>query len=238
MSMQPVAVISGVGTGLSRSAAFKLSREGYAVALIARSQNATRAIAEEIRRAGGESLPVQGDMTVPEQARSAFDAIRQALGPPQVLVANAGGRVRKPFLELTPVDMRLVWEQNVMAGYLAAQEVLPDMLRQGKGTILFVGATASVSAAAESAAFAGGKFGVRALAFSLAREFSPRGIHVAHLVIDGGIDTEKRRRRAPEAASENFLSPDAIADTMFHLIGQDRSAWTMELDLRPFKESF
>jgi len=134
--------------------------------------------------------------------------------------------------------MRIVWEQNVMAGFLAVQEVLPDMLRQGEGVIVFVGATASVTAAAQSAAFAGGKFGVRALAFSLAREFGSQGIHIAHIVIDGGIDTEKRRQRDPGAPAENFLSPDAIADTIFHLIQQDRSAWTLELDLRPFKESF
>ena len=236
--MKPVAVISGVGTGLSRSTALKLGREGYAVALVARSQAAPRVIAEEIRKAGGEALSVQGDMTVPEQAHAAFDSIREALGPVQALIANAGGRVRKPFLELTPVDMRIVWEQNVMASFLAAQEVLPDMLRQGNGVIVFVGASASVSAAAQSAAFAGGKFGVRALAFSLAREFGPQEIHVAHIVIDGGIDTEKRRQRDPGAPAENFLAPDAIADTIFHLIQQDRSAWTLEMDLRPFKESF
>jgi NAD(P)-dependent dehydrogenase (short-subunit alcohol dehydrogenase family) len=216
---QKKALIVGVGPGLSASIARKLFKAGYGVALAARDTAKLAGLAKET-----SAQVIACDATIPEQVERLF---AQA-GVPDVVVFNAAGRARGPIAGLKPEDVRDSLMANAFAAFLVGQAAARVMT---SGTILFTGASASVKGFAGSAPFAMGKFAVRGLAQSLARELGPKGIHVAHVVIDGGI------RTAPNA-SDSQLDPDAIADVYLHLIAQPRSAWTHEMDLRPWSESF
>ena len=169
---------------------------------------------------------------------AAFSRLRTELGPPEVLVYNAGAFAMGGILELDVATFESAGKVGCLGGFLSAREVLPAMLERGRGTLLFTGATASLRGSARFAGLAVGKFGLRALAQSMAREFGPRGIHVAHVIIDGQIDTARVRAMMPGREASSLLAPDAIAESYWQLHQQHPSAWTQELDLRPASEKF
>jgi NADP-dependent 3-hydroxy acid dehydrogenase YdfG len=232
MSAPQVAVIVGAGAGLSASLARLFFAQQMRVALAARNIDKLTALASEI---GALAFPC--DATEPAQVETLFTEVDDKLGAPTVVVYNAGRRVRGPIETLDPGQVHRAWLSTCYGGFLVGQQAARRMLRAGTGTILFTGATASVKAFAESAPFAIGKFGLRALAQSMARELAPKNIHVAHIVIDGGI-ASSYAKTDEDRASHRFLDPDAIALEYLHLIRQHRSAWTWEIELRPATEPF
>jgi NAD(P)-dependent dehydrogenase (short-subunit alcohol dehydrogenase family) len=233
-----VAAVLGVGPGLGASVARRFAREGFAVALIARNKDGLSEIQQEIKDSGGAALPVSADATDPASVEAAFGQVRSELGDPEVFVYNAGAFQMGGILEIEPQRFDECFKANCAGAFYAARQVLPAMLEAGRGTILLTGATASLRGSARFSALAVGKFGLRALAQSMAREFGPQGIHVAHIIIDGQINTPRMREMSPDREEHTMLSPDAIADTYWQLHFQDRTAWTLELDLRPAVESF
>jgi len=225
-------LIVGVGSGLSASLARLLAQEGMAVALAARNTEKLSALAAETG-----ALALACDASDPAQVERLFSSVDAQVGTPSVVIYNAGRRVRGPVEALDPGEVQRAWMVGCFGGFLVAQQAARRMLKAGRGTILFTGATASVKGFAQSAGFAMGKFALRGLAQSMARELAPKGIHVAHIVIDGGI-ASSYAKSAEERASDRFLDPDAIAREYLHLHRQHRSAWTWELELRPHTENF
>ena len=183
------------------------------------------------------AIAVTCDAAEPAQVNALFNQVKEKLGDPTVVVYNAGRRLRGAIEALDPAEVQRTWLATCFGGFLVGQQAARRMLVGGGGTILFTGATASVKGFPQSAAFAMGKFGLRALAQSMARELAPKNIHVAHIVIDGGI-ASSYAKSAEDHSSDRFLDPDSIAREYLHLIRQHRSAWTWELELRPFSESF
>lgn len=232
------AAILGVGPGLGAAVARRFAREGFAVALMARREESVADVGEEIESAGGTALTVSADATDPASVAAAFDRVRAELGEPEVFVYNAGAFQMGGILEISPEKFDECFKANCAGAFYAAQQVLPAMVEAGRGTVLLTGATAALRGGARFSALAVGKFGLRALAQSMAREFGPQGIHVAHAVIDGQIDTPRVREMSPGREDHTMLSPDAIAEAYWQLHSQDRTAWTLELDLRPAVESF
>jgi NAD(P)-dependent dehydrogenase (short-subunit alcohol dehydrogenase family) len=233
----PVAVVLGVGPGLG-AALVRRFAQGYAVAINARSAEYLRSLAGEIRAAGGQVFEVPADVGDRAQVEVAFKSIRERLGPPEVLLYNAGSGTWGTVTEITPEQYEKAWRVNAYGAFLSAKEVAPDMMARGRGVMLFTGATAGMKAGPKSVAFGPAKFALRGLAQSLARDLGPKGIHVAWVNVDGVIDIPGRRERFPQFKDEDLLKPEAIAETYWHLAHQDRSAWTMELEVRPFKEKF
>ncbi|MDP8948003.1 MAG: SDR family NAD(P)-dependent oxidoreductase [Actinomycetota bacterium] len=233
-----VAAILGVGPGLGAAVARRFASEGFAVALMARSNESVAGVREEIEGNGGTALCVSADATDPASVEAAFGQVRSVLGNPEVFVYNAGAFQMGGVLEIPPHRFDECFKANCAGAFYAAQQVLQAMIEEGRGTILFTGATASLRGSARFSALAVGKFGLRALAQSMAREFGPQGIHVAHVIIDGQINTPRMRETSPEREEHTMLSPDAIAETYWQLHSQDHTAWTLELDLRPSVESF
>jgi NAD(P)-dependent dehydrogenase (short-subunit alcohol dehydrogenase family) len=233
----PVAVVVGVGPGTGAALARRFAKD-YAVALVARNADYLHQLGDEIRAGGAKALETPADIGDFSQTATAFSAIREKLGDPEVLLYNAGSGTWGHITEITPEQYEAAWRVNAFGAFLAAKEVAPPMIARGHGVMLFTGATAGVKAGPRSVAFGPAKFAMRGLAQSLARDLGPRGIHVAWINIDGGIDIPRVRERYPQMDDEDLLKPDAIAETYWHLAHQDRSAWTMELDLRPFKEKF
>jgi NAD(P)-dependent dehydrogenase (short-subunit alcohol dehydrogenase family) len=238
MTTTKVAAVFGVGPGLGASVARRFAREGYAVALLARGEPALREVNAEITRGGGRAAVFPADAADAGSVSAAFSRVRSELGPPEVLVYNAGAFQMGGILELDPAAFESAWRVNCLGAFHCAREVLPSMLERGRGTLLFSGATASLRGGARFAGLAVGKFGLRALAQSMARELGPRGIHVAHVVIDGQIDTARVRSMMPGRDALTMLAPDAIAETYWQLHQQHPTAWTQELDLRPAPEKF
>ncbi|MBC8122843.1 MAG: SDR family NAD(P)-dependent oxidoreductase [Gemmatimonadaceae bacterium] len=236
MSQSRVAVVLGAGPGLGAAVARRFAREDFAVGLMARGKSDQ--IQQEIEDSGGKAVCISTDASNPDSVASAFAQLREQLGPPEVFVYNAGLFEVKGILELTPERFEQCWRVNCLGAFLGAQQVLPAMVERKQGTILLTGATASLKGSARFAGLAVGKFGLRALAQSLAREFGPQGIHIAHIINDGIIDTPRVRQMAPERDAHTMLSPEAIAETYWQLHRQDASAWTLELDLRPSVEKF
>ncbi len=233
-----VATILGVGPGLGAAVARRFAREGFSLGLMARSEEGLSAAREEVEGAGGEALAVSADATDAESVASALERVREGLGDPEVFVYNAGAFQMGGILELSPEQFDDCFRANCSGAFYGARQVLPAMVERGRGTIILTGATAALRGSANFAALATGKFGLRALAQSMAREFGPRGIHVAHVVIDGQIDTPRLREAQPDREESTTLSPDAIAESYWQLHAQDPTAWTLELDLRPALESF
>jgi NAD(P)-dependent dehydrogenase (short-subunit alcohol dehydrogenase family) len=233
-----VAVVVGVGPGLGAAVARRFGREGFAVALCARAEETLFPVEEEILRQGGRALSVPTDAASAASVETAFRRVRDELGPPEVLVYNAGAFRIGGVLEVTAAQFEACWQANCLGGFLAAQQALPAMVEGGRGTILFTGATASLRGSARFSCLAVGKFGLRALAQSMAREFGPKGVHVAHVVIDGQIDTPRTRAMMPGREPATMLAPDAIAEVYWQLHRQDPTVWTHELDLRPAVEKF
>ncbi|MCS6927630.1 MAG: SDR family NAD(P)-dependent oxidoreductase [Candidatus Binatia bacterium] len=233
----PVAAILGVGPGLGAALARRFA-QGYAVAISARSPDYIQALAREIQNAGGRALAVPADVRERTQVEAAFATIRERLGPPTVLLYNAGSGTWGTITDMTPEQYENAWRVNAYGAFLSAKAVAPDMIARGQGVMLFTGATAGVKAGPRSVAFGPAKFALRGLAQSLARDLGPKGIHIAWINIDGVIDIPGRRTQLSPLTEEDLLKPEAIAETYWHLAHQDRSAWSLEVDLRPFKEKF
>jgi NADP-dependent 3-hydroxy acid dehydrogenase YdfG len=236
-STRPVAVVTGVGPGLGASLARRFAGP-YAVALLARRAEYLKELAREIRQSGATVLEVSCDVTDRVQLVEAFRAVRTGLGDPEVLLYNAGTAALGNITEITPEQYEADWRINAFGAFVAAKEVAPGMIARGRGTMLFAGATAGVKAGARSVSFGPAKFAMRGLAQSLARDLGPKGIHVAWINVDGSIDIPGARGLKPSLQDSDFLKPDAIAETYWHVAHQDPSAWTMELEVRPFKEKF
>ncbi len=224
------ALIVGAGAGLSASIARAFAKQGMAVALAARSGDKLAPLAKEI---GAKTYAC--DASQRDDVDKLFAALDLA-GAPEVVVYNASYRTRGPLIDLDPAEVQKSLLISVYGGFLVGQAAARRMLPCGRGAILFTGASASVKGYAQSAPFAMGKFALRGLAQSMARELSPQGIHVAHVVIDGGISSA--RRPTPPDAPDSLLDPDAIAQSYLHLLGQPRSAWAQEIELRPWVEKF
>ena len=231
---------SGAGDATGSAIARRFAHEGYTVCVARRNEDALQPLVQQINDRGGRALAFSLDARREDQVVAFFNQIEAEVGPIEVMVFNVGGNVRFPILETTAQKYFKVWEMCAMAGFLAGREAARVMLPRGRGTLLFTGATASLRGANGFAAFAGGKAALRALAQSMARELAPKGLHVAHVVIDGLIDTAFARehfaQRVADGGPDSILSPDHIADAYWWLHQQPRDAWTFELDLRPSVE--
>jgi NAD(P)-dependent dehydrogenase (short-subunit alcohol dehydrogenase family) len=228
---QRPALIVGVGAGLSAALARLLSKNGYRVALAARSVDKLKALAAET---GAEVFAA--DASDPPAVVDLFSKVTKATGSPELVIYNASYRTRGPFVDLDPAEVAKSIAVSAYGGFLVGQQAAKAMLPRGSGVIMFTGASASVKGYTQSAPFAMGKFALRGLAQSMARELAPHGIHVGHAVIDGGIRSAARQDSADKP--DSLLDPDAIAQSYLHLIQQPRSAWTWEIELRPWVEKF
>jgi len=227
------ALIVGVGSGLSASLARLLARDKVRVALAARSVDKLSSLAQETA-----ALTLGCDATDPGQVDAAFDAVEKKWGVPDLVIYNASYRTRGPIAELDPREVEKSLSITAYAGFLVGQTAAKRMLARGSGAIFFTGASASVKGYANSAPFAMGKFALRGLAQSMARELQPKGLHIAHFVIDGGIRKGAADPRAPERGEDGMLDPDEIARNYLHVYRQHRSAWSWEIELRPWLERF
>jgi len=226
-------LIVGVGEGLSASLARLAKREGMHVALAARKTDKLAALAKET---GAKVYAC--DAAEPADVDRLFDQLGRDGGGLDWVVFNASARARGPIAEIDPAEVKKALLVSCYAGFLVGQKAARLMLAQGKGSIFFTGASASVKGFPLSASFAMGKFGLRGLAQSMARELAPKNIHVAHFVIDGGIEKLAGDERAAGRGADGMLHPDRIAETYLHLHRQHRSAWTWEVELRPWVENF
>jgi len=237
---QKVALVIGAGDATGSAVARRFAREGYTACVTRRNAEKLRPLVEEIRAAGGDAHGFASDARKEEEVAELIEHIETQVGPIEVFVFNIGANVPCSFLEETPRKFFKVWEMACYSGFLTSQAVARRMVSRGRGTILFTGATAALRGAANFAAFAVAKHGLRALAQSMARELGPQNIHVAHVVIDGAIDTAFIRDNFPAMYAtrerDGILSPAHIADAYWYLHSQPRDAWTFELDLRPWME--
>lgn len=230
--MAEIALIVGAGTGLSAALARLFHKEGMRVALAARRTDKLAALCKET-----EARAYACDAERIAEVEALFKSVTAEIGSPNLVVYNPSYRTRGPVAELDPQEVLKSITVTCFGGFLVAQQAARLMLKEGRGTILFTGASASIKGYARSASFAMGKFGLRGLAQSMARELAPQNIHIAHFVIDGGIrrgDDPRANERGPDA----LLEPDAIAQTYLHVHRQKRSAWTAEVELRPWVESY
>lgn len=225
------ALIVGAGPGLSASLARLFATNGLAVALAARQTDKLAALVKETGASAHACNAAD-----PKDVAALFDALDAAGRTPDVVVYNASNRVRGALVDLTPDDVKRALEVCAFGAFLVAQQAVKRMLPSGHGAVLLSGATAGVKGFALSATFAMGKFALRGLAQSMARELSPKGIHVAHFVIDGGI--RSATRPVPAETPDSLLDPDAIAETYWHVLQQRRSAWSWEVEVRPWAEKF
>ena len=232
--MNRVALITGVGPGLGAALARRFAREGFRVGLVARRPDFIEALAGELSDAGSPALSLVADVSRPAEATAAVNRVRADLGPVGVLIHNASSSLGEGLLATTPEGFEQSWRVAALGGFVCARETAPEMLAAGAGVMLFTGATSSVRGGGWLA-FSSAKFAVRGLAQSLARELWPLGVHVAHVVIDGLIAARTGENPSDE---EPVLNPAHMADAYWHLATQDRSAWTLELDLRPHTEQF
>ncbi|MGA0571688.1 SDR family oxidoreductase [Variovorax sp. VNK109] len=245
-SRNPVALVIGAGDATGGAIARRFARGGYTACVTRRSLDKLQPLVEQIRAEGGQAQGFASDARQEEEVVALIEQIESNVGPIEVLVFNIGANVPSSILDETARKYFKIWEMACLSGFLNAREVAKRMVaREGdghKGTILFTGATASLRGASGFAAFAGAKHALRALAQSMARELGPRGIHVAHVVVDGAIDTEFIRENFPERYAlkdqDGILNPEHIAENYWMLHRQPRDAWTHELDLRPWSEKF
>jgi NAD(P)-dependent dehydrogenase (short-subunit alcohol dehydrogenase family) len=244
MPLRPSCLIVGAGDGVGSAIARAFAREGLAVCVTRRARNleSLEAVAASIRADGGEAHAFGVDARNEAEMIALIDRIETDIGPLEVVVFNIGANVRFPVVETTAQVYSKVWEMAALAGFFTGREAARVMTPRGKGTILFTGATASTRGGAGFSAFAGAKAALRQLAQSLAREIGPKGVHVAHVVVDGMIDGTFARSIAPDIQTlldeDAILKPDEIARNYVWLHNQQRSAWTFELDLRPWKENW
>jgi NAD(P)-dependent dehydrogenase (short-subunit alcohol dehydrogenase family) len=231
-SKQPVALVTGVGPGLGAALARRFA-SSYALAINARSAGYLRSLGDELRASGARVIEIPADLGDAAQVGAAFAKVRAELGEPELLLYNAGSGTWGTITEITPEQYEASWRVNGLGAFLCAREAAPAMIARGSGVMLFTGATAGVKAGPRSIAFGPAKFAMRGLAQSLARDLGPRGIHVAWINIDGGINSEAVRSRYPQLETDGLLKPEAIAETYWHVAHQDRSAWSMDLEVRP-----
>ncbi|MDT8407051.1 MAG: SDR family NAD(P)-dependent oxidoreductase [Methylococcales bacterium] len=238
------ALVLGVGPvkGLGAALAQRFAREGLNVVIAGRSPAKLEQVAELIDGQGGVAVPVVADATEPAQMTALAKVLTERCPPLTLAALTVDRNQPAPFLDTDVALYTDLWRQNSLAAFLFAQTVIPLMLAQGQGTLLFTGATASLRAKPPFTAFASAKAGVRALAQGLAREFGPKGLHIVHCIIDGVIDGDRARQQFPDFVAgkgeDGLLDPEAIAETYWQLHQQPANAWSHELDLRPFKESF
>lgn len=231
-SKTKTAVVAGVGPGLGAALVRKLAHEGCRVGMLARSDTYLKQLASENK--DGALLSVPTDISNPAQVGRGFAKVREEFGPIDILINHASASAWSGIAELTPEKFEHAWRVTTFGAFLCCQEASRDMIAAQSGAILFTGATSSIRGRKGALDFSSAKFGLRGLADSLARELWPQNIHVAHIVIDGIIG----RAEKEDATQEPMLDPDAIAETYWNLIEQDRSAWTFELELRPSGEDF
>jgi len=235
-----VALIVGAGDGLGGAVARRFARAGHPVCVVRRTADKLAPLCAEIAASGGRATAFGVDARREDDVIGLFDAIERAHGPIEIAVHNIGANVWFPIRDTTLRTYTKVWEMACLSGFLVGREAARRMVPRGRGTILFTGATASLRGRAQLAAFAGAKHALRALAQSMARELGPEGIHVAHVVIDGPIDMPWIRENFPDLVAQRpadgLLNPDDVAETYLALHHQPRSAWTFELDLRPWVE--
>ena len=242
MSDRKAAIVIGAGDATGGAVARRFARGGYVACVTRRSAEKLEPLLAEIRAAGGEARGFGSDARDETQVIDLFSTVEREVGPVEVLVFNIGANVNFPITEMTERVYRKVWEMAAFAGFLTGREAARVMTPRGRGTIIFTGATASLRGGAGFAAFAGAKFALRALAQSMARELGPKGIHVAHPIIDGAIDTAFIRDNFPSRYAlkdkDGILNPAHIAEAYWQIHCQPRDAWTHELDLRPWMETF
>jgi NAD(P)-dependent dehydrogenase (short-subunit alcohol dehydrogenase family) len=231
---KPVCVVAGIGPGNGAAFARRFAGDGYAVALVSRAADPARELAAALRDARAWQCDV-GDAASVDQT---FGAIRRELGDPEVVIFNAGSGAFGTFDDVSAADFEASWRVNALGGFLVAKQVVPAMKRAGRGNVVFIGATASRRGAARTAAFAPAKAAQRSLAESMAKQLGPAGIHVSLIVIDGVIDLPRTRQRMPDKPDAFFVKPDDVAATAAFLVAQPRSAWTFELEARPFGETW
>jgi len=243
MSEIKVALVIGAGDSTGGAVARRFAREGFFTCVTRRHGDKLAPLVSRIEQDGGKARAFGSDARREEEVATLFETIEREIGPVEVVSFNVGGNVRFPIRETTTRVYTKVWEQSALAGFFAGREAAKVMVPRQRGTILFTGATASVRGGAGYAAFAGAKHALRALAQSMARELGPEGIHVAHVVVDGAIDTDNTRQRSPDTyearkAAGKILNPESIAENYWNLHRQSRDAWTHELDLRPWAETW
>ena len=246
-TITPTAVVVGVGAerGLGAALCRRFAAEGYHVLIAGRTPEKVERVARTIHQSGGSAEPVAMDTTREDDVIDLFDRAlerEQHRAPADLVVFNAGGNQRIDFRELPAERFEAFWRVGCFGGFLVGREAARRLVPLGRGTIIFTGASASLRGKPGFAHFAAAKAGLRTIAQSMAREYGPLGLHIAHVVIDGGIDGERLRSRAPDLAKargeDGLLGIEAIADAYWHIHRQPRSAWTQEIDLRPFKEPF
>jgi NAD(P)-dependent dehydrogenase (short-subunit alcohol dehydrogenase family) len=235
-----VVLVIGAGDATGGAIARRFAREGYVACVTRRSADKLQPLVDAIRAEGGEAYGFGSDARKEEDVAELVETIERDIGPIEAFVFNIGANVPCSILEETARKYFKIWEMACFSGFLTSQAAAKRMVTRGRGTILFTGATAGLRGAAGFAAFAGAKHGIRALAQSMARELGPRNIHVAHVVVDGAIDTEFIRESFPERYAlkdqDGILDPEHIAESYWYLHSQPRDAWTFELDLRPWME--
>ncbi len=237
-------VVIGVGAeaGVGAALARRLAKEGLEVVIVGRTEAKLARVAAEIEAAGGRALSVVADATNAQDVVRIFDAAEAQSGIPELVVYNAGNNRFRPLLEMDDAFFEDLWRLCCFGGFLVGREAAKRMTADAGGSLIFTGATASIRARPPFTAFASAKAALRALAHGMAREFGPQGLHVAHVIIDGVIDGDQVNQRFPQfkdaKGEDGMLLPEAIADAYWGLHQQHRSAWTLELDLRPYKETF
>ncbi len=238
----PVALVVGAGDATGGAIARRFAREGMTAVVVRRTAAALESLVTAIEAEGGRAVAIATDARDEDAMVALVDRIEADVGPITIAVFNVGANVPSPIRDETARKYRKIWELAALGGFLTGREAARVMVPRGVGTILFTGATASLRGCANFAAFAGAKHALRALAQSMARELGPLGVHVAHIVVDGAIDTDFIRTNFPARyaakAEDGILSPDHIADAYWFLHAQPRDAWTHELDLRPWTETF
>jgi NAD(P)-dependent dehydrogenase (short-subunit alcohol dehydrogenase family) len=232
MTTKPVCVVAGVGPGNGAAFARRFSSEGFAVALLARTS------ARDLASTLPDSRSYECDVADAGSVARTFQSIRRDLGIVDVLIYNAGSGVWGTIEEVSAADFESSWRVNALGAFLSSKEVIPEMKRAGRGRIVFIGATASRRGGPKSAAFASAKAAQRSLAESMARALWPAGIHVALVIIDGVVDLPRTRERMPDKRDSFFVKPDDVAEDVFQLTQQKRSAWSFELECRPFGENW
>ena len=237
-----VALVIGAGDATGGAIARRFAREGYVACLSRRNADRLQPLVDGIRADGGKAFGYGSDARKEDEVAALVESVESEHGPIEVFVFNIGANVPASILEETARKYFKIWELACFSGLLTSQAVAKRMVARGRGTIIFTGATASLRGRAQFAAFAGAKHALRALAQSMARELGPRNIHVAHVIVDGAIDTEFIRATFPERYAlkeqDGILNPAHIADNYWHLHAQPRDAWTFELDLRPYMEEW
>jgi len=227
-------VITGVGAGNGASFSRRFTQEGYRVVMLARNLAYLETLAKEIPG----SVAMECDVRDPGAIQQVFARIHEDIGTVDTLIYNAGAGEWASIMDTSLEGMESSWATNTLGLVACAQEVIPSMTENGEGNIMVIGATASLRGGAQSTAFASAKAAQRSVAQSMARDLGPKGIHVGYLIIDGIIDIERTRERFPDRADDFFMQPDAIADSVYALTQQDRSAWAFEIDLRPYGEKW